>query len=66
MKITHCKLKKEVQKEPLRSFVPEVTARKYNGIDRKPFPPFLRECEFRLNFGTPSRQLKILRDRCGI
>ncbi|ENS9133165.1 IS1595 family transposase, partial [Neisseria gonorrhoeae] len=20
--------------------------RKYNGIDRKPFPPFLRECEF--------------------
>ncbi|MEY6514398.1 IS1595 family transposase, partial [Neisseria gonorrhoeae] len=25
------------------------------GIDRKPFPPFLRECEFRLNFGTPSR-----------
>ncbi|HGM2926379.1 TPA: IS1595 family transposase, partial [Neisseria gonorrhoeae] len=26
----------------------------------------LRECEFRLNFGTPSRQLKILWDRCGI
>ncbi|EMS4860361.1 TPA: IS1595 family transposase, partial [Neisseria gonorrhoeae] len=23
-------------------------------------------CEFRLNFGTPSRQLKILRDWCGI
>ncbi|ENS7333937.1 TPA: IS1595 family transposase, partial [Neisseria gonorrhoeae] len=22
--------------------------------------------EFRLNFGTPSRQLKILRDWCGI
>ncbi|HFB0700304.1 TPA: IS1595 family transposase, partial [Neisseria gonorrhoeae] len=22
------------------------TLRKYNGIDRKPFPPFLRECEF--------------------
>ncbi|EOF8595839.1 IS1595 family transposase, partial [Neisseria gonorrhoeae] len=22
--------------------------------------------EFRFNFGTPSRQLKILRDRCGI
>ncbi|HFC3862367.1 TPA: IS1595 family transposase, partial [Neisseria gonorrhoeae] len=22
--------------------------------------------EFRLNSGTPSRQLKILRDRCGI
>ncbi|EMS5469639.1 IS1595 family transposase, partial [Neisseria gonorrhoeae] len=25
-----------------------------------------RECEFRLNSGTPSRQLKILRDWCGI
>ncbi|EMS2013889.1 IS1595 family transposase, partial [Neisseria gonorrhoeae] len=24
------------------------------------------ECEFRLNSGTPPRQLKILRDRCGI
>ncbi|EMS2107478.1 TPA: IS1595 family transposase, partial [Neisseria gonorrhoeae] len=24
------------------------------------------ECEFRFNFGTPSRQLKILRDWCGI
>ncbi|EMT2583354.1 TPA: IS1595 family transposase, partial [Neisseria gonorrhoeae] len=24
------------------------------------------ECEFRLNSGTPSRQLKILRDWCGI
>ncbi|EMS5605645.1 TPA: IS1595 family transposase, partial [Neisseria gonorrhoeae] len=23
-------------------------------------------CEFRLNSGTPSRQLKILRDWCGI
>ncbi|EOF9884152.1 IS1595 family transposase, partial [Neisseria gonorrhoeae] len=26
----------------------------------------LKGCEFRLNFGTPSRQLKILRDWCGI
>ncbi|EMS6624605.1 IS1595 family transposase, partial [Neisseria gonorrhoeae] len=24
------------------------------------------ECEFRFNFGTPSRQLKILRGWCGI
>ncbi|EMT1255600.1 IS1595 family transposase, partial [Neisseria gonorrhoeae] len=24
------------------------------------------ECEFRFNFGTPPRQLKILRDWCGI
>ena len=29
--------------------------RKYNGIDRKSFPLFLKECEFRFNFGTPSR-----------
>ena len=40
--------------------------RKYNGIDRKSFPLFLKECEFRFNFGTPSRQLKILREWCGI
>ena len=40
--------------------------RKYNGIDRKSFPLFLKECEFRFNFGTPSRQLKILRDWCRI
>ncbi|ENX3795923.1 IS1595 family transposase, partial [Neisseria gonorrhoeae] len=26
----------------------------------------LKGWEFRLNSGTPSRQLKILRDRCGI
>ncbi|HEZ0676100.1 IS1595 family transposase, partial [Neisseria meningitidis] len=25
-----------------------------------------KECEFRFNFGTPSQQLKILRDWCGI
>ncbi|QNT58839.1 putative transposase [Neisseria musculi] len=27
--------------------------RKYNVIDRKSFPLFLKECEFRFNFGTP-------------
>ncbi|WP_392423248.1 IS1595 family transposase [Eikenella halliae] len=40
--------------------------RKYNRIDRKSFPLFLKECEFRFNFGTPSQQLKILRNWCGI
>ena len=40
--------------------------RKYNGIDRKSFLLFLKECGFRFNFGTPSQQLKILRDWCGI
>ncbi|MCL5901320.1 IS1595 family transposase, partial [Neisseria meningitidis] len=34
--------------------------------DRKSFPLFLKECEFRFNFGTLSRQLKILQDWCGI
>ena len=40
--------------------------RKYNGIDRKSFPLFLKECEFRFNFGTPSRQLQTLWDWCEI
>ncbi|WP_249963679.1 IS1595-like element IS1016C2 family transposase, partial [Histophilus somni] len=40
--------------------------RKYNGIDRKNFPLFLKECEFRFNFGTPKEQLKTLRKWCGI
>ena len=40
--------------------------RKYNGIDRKSFPLFLKECEFRFNSDTPSRQLQTLRDWCGI
>ena len=29
--------------------------RKHNGIDRKSFPLFLKECKCRFNFGTPSR-----------
>ena len=40
--------------------------RKYNGIDRKSFPLFLKECEFRFNFGTPKEQLKILRIWCDV
>ena len=40
--------------------------RKYNGIDRKSFPLFLKECEFRFNFGTPKQQLKILRIWCEV
>lgn len=40
--------------------------RKYNGIDRKSFPLFLKECEFRFNFGTPREQLKTLLKWCGI
>ncbi|MDG6867752.1 IS1595 family transposase [Glaesserella parasuis] len=39
--------------------------RKYNGIDRKSFPLFLKECEFRFNFGIPKEQLKTLRKWCG-
>ena len=40
--------------------------RKYNGIERKSFPLFLKECEFRFNFGTPSRQLQTQWDWCRI
>lgn len=40
--------------------------RKYNGIDRKSFPLFFKECEFRFNFGTPKQQLKTLRLWCSI
>lgn len=35
--------------------------RKYNGIPRKNFPLFLKECEFRFNYGSPAEQLKTLR-----
>jgi len=40
--------------------------RKYNGIDKKYFHLFLKECEFRFNYGTPTKQMKILRDWCDI
>ena len=40
--------------------------RKYDGIDRKNFSLFLKECEFRFNFGAPKEQLKTLRKLCGI
>lgn len=40
--------------------------RKYNGIDKKHFHLFLKECEFRFNYGTPSQKLKTLRKWCGI
>lgn len=39
---------------------------KYNGIDKKHFHLFLKECEFRFNYGTPSEKLKILRKWCEI
>ncbi len=40
--------------------------RKYNGIERKSFPLFLKECEFRFNYGTPKDQLNTLRSWCDI
>jgi len=42
------------------------TLRKYNGIDKKNFHLFLKECEFRFNYGSPSNQLKTLRKWCDI
>jgi transposase len=35
--------------------------RKYNGIPKDNFPLFLKECEFRFNFGSPAEQLKTLK-----
>ena len=40
--------------------------RKYNGIERSAFPLFLKECEFRFNYGTPKHQLETLRNWCNI
>lgn len=38
--------------------------RKYNGIPRKHFHLFLKECEFRFNYGSPKEQLKTLMKWC--
>jgi len=38
--------------------------RKYNGIKPEYFDLFLKECEFRFNYGSPKEQLKILRNWC--
>lgn len=38
--------------------------RKYNGIPKQNFHLFLKECEFRFNFGTPKQQLAILKKWC--
>ena len=35
--------------------------RKHNGIPKESFPLFLKECEFRFNYGTPKQQLTILK-----
>ena len=40
--------------------------RKYNGIPKSSFPLFLKECEFRFNYGTPKEQLKILKIWTGL
>ena len=34
--------------------------RKYNGIPKKSFNLFLKECEFRFNFGSPKQQMSTL------
>lgn len=38
--------------------------RKYNGIPRKSFPLFLKECEFRFNYGSHRQQLFTLTKWC--
>ena len=38
--------------------------RKYNGIPKKHFHLFIKECEFRFNHGSPKQQLKLLKSWC--
>lgn len=38
--------------------------RKYNGVPKNHFHLFLKECEFRFNYGTPKQQLAILKKWC--
>ena len=40
--------------------------RKYNGVPKESFYLFLKECEFRFNYGTPKQQLRTLRKWCNI
>jgi len=40
--------------------------RKYDGINKKYFHVFLKECEVRFNYRAPSEQLKILQKWCVI
>ena len=38
--------------------------RKYNGIPKQHFHLFLKECEFRFNYGSPNEQLTMLKKWC--
>jgi transposase len=38
--------------------------RKYNGIPKQHFHLFLKECEFRFNYGSPKEQLTMLKEWC--
>jgi transposase len=38
--------------------------RKYNGIPKQHFHLFLKECEFRFNYGSPKEQLILLKKWC--
>lgn len=40
--------------------------RKYNGIPKRSFPLFLKECEFRFNYGTPKQQFDTLKKWTGL
>ena len=40
------------------------TLRKYNGVPKNHFNLFLKECEFRFNYGSPKQQLATLKKWC--
>lgn len=40
--------------------------RKYNGVPKKHFHLFLKECEFRFNYGSPKNQMHTLMQWCNL
>lgn len=44
----------------------ERTLRRYNGIPAKQFHLFLKECEFRFNYGSQRKQLSTLKKWCNL
>jgi len=40
------------------------TLRKYNGVPKNHFNLFLKECEFRFNYGSPKQQLATIKKWC--
>nr|WP_281270778.1 transposase [Moraxella bovis] len=77
----HCKYKRQARPNHSKEFVKDHNhingienfwsqakriLKKYNGINKKYFRLFMKECEFRFNYGLPSHQLEVLRKWCEV